>query len=1158
MQNQLPKFLFGGFVLLLVCSGQPGQAQLLVASNIQQNPSVTSQVVNRQLREVLTELKSRYKAEIMYELGAVEGLTVGSNAVNPRVTLEENLNTILRPLGLRYKKVNSSSYLVTVEKRIKKLARAESPFHDTDVPVGIASVNFEPKEPQKLLNTSTGKNALAAAEHTVTGVVKGETDEGLPGVSVVVKGTTRGTATDANGNFRLDVQDENATLVFSFVGYVNQEISVGGRTTIDLTLVPDLKSLNEVVVVGYGTQKKSHLTGAVGKVTSEGLNQIPVSRPDQALMGKLAGVQIVTNNAQSGSAPTIQVRGAASITAGTQPLIVVDGYPVPTDLSAIDMNDVESIEVLKDAASAAIYGSRGANGVIIVTTKSGMAGKTQVSFNTSVGVKESIRKIAIPSLNEWIDFVKADNNGVLPPEIIAAQRFNAHTDPNDVVLRNGSFQNYQVNVRGGTQQARFFVSGGVVKDKGVVLSNDYTKYNVRANVEFKLGKNFDMGINLSPSYAVQNEMPQSMHDAIRTVAPWAPLFHDASTVEVTGKPLGSLVHQRDFDPARNPVYKATNLPNLSATGNNNSYATILGTTQYNTELRTINNTFLKWNILDGLSFRTSMGVYTRQLDNYFFQSSTASVDALIQGAALARASTRAVYANTRVLDWLNENILNYKKVIGKHEVDAIAGWTAQSTVINTSSSEAINFATDNIQTLNAGTASVLTTFREKNRLLSALARVNYSYNDIYLLSVGSRWDGSSRFGAANRWGYFPSASLGVRISELPFMVNNRTINELKARISYGATGNNNIGNYRAFANVAPVGAVLGSNEGVVPGFNVTSYANQNLGWERTFSVNAGVDIGLLNDRFRLSIDAYDATTDKLLLYLPISGVTGFDGYWVNRGKVQNRGLELDLTARVITGSNFSWTINAVGATVKNKLLDFGGSQQLISTGDPKRVNYFLARVGEPLVQYYGYVQDEQVSLKGSNYWPIGVAAERIFVKDLDGNGKIDLNDRKILGTPYPKFTWGLTNSFRYKSFDLSMIWQGSHGAKILNIDPNYYEVQFNPTAANAYLAYPAERQAFARLKTETDYHVQDGSYIALRNLNLGYSIPKSFSKKLGMAGMRFYATSSNLIFSMAKSYTSLNPEGVSVDFEANPLKKGWQKGAYPVARTVALGMNIDF
>ncbi|SDY61082.1 SusC/RagA family TonB-linked outer membrane protein [Hymenobacter psychrophilus] len=1008
------------------------------------------------------------------------------------------------------------------------------------------------------LTTLAISPALAQTTSSIAGKVTGPDGAGMPGVTVVVKGTNQGTSTDGDGAFRLENVSPTAVLVFSSIGSKPQEMPVNGRTQLSVALQDDSQALDEVVVVGYGTQRKSHLTGAVAKVTNENLQQIPVARPDQALIGKLAGVQISTSNAQAGSAPTIQVRGAASVTAGTSPLIVVDGYPVPTDLSAIDMNDVESIEVLKDAASAAIYGSRGANGVILVTTKSGKSGKTKVTFNTYFGGKETVKRLPLYNLDDWASYVRGQNNDVLSPEIQQAQRINAGTDAQDAVFRRGYMQSYQANVQGGGEAARFFISGSYLKDQGVVINNDYTKYNVRANVDFKLSERFEAGVSLNPSYTKQNELAVSLHDAIRSIPAWMPIYTTEATAALTGKPVGSYQHQRDFDPARNPFYKATGLTGISTSGDNNGIAQIEGQPQSNTELRTITNAYVKVKILPGLTLRSSLGFFTRSYERDYFQASFAKTDAFTQGDAMARAATRAIVNTRQVLDVLNENIFNYQREIGQHTFDAVAGYTVQGTEYSNTDGTAVNFATDNIRTLNAGTVSAVSSSKEQNRLQSALFRVNYAFRDTYLLSLGSRWDGSSRFGADNRWGFFPSASLGVRISEMPFLKGNETLSELKLRASFGATGNNNIGNYSSRALVSPAGAILGSSEGVVPGFNVSSYGNRDLGWERTFSLNTGIDIGVFQNRVRLAVDAYQSTTDRLLLNVPLSSVTGFDSYLANQGKIQNRGIEFELTTRIMEAGKLKWDLSAVGTRVRNELVNLGGTERLVSTGDPKRNNFFLAQVGQPLVQYYGYKFDREVPITGSNYWPIGVASERVFVKDLNGDGKIDSNDRTVLGSPYPKFTWGLTNTLRYGPVDLSFVLQGSHGAKIFNIDPHYYEGQFTATGSSAYLALPAAEQAFTRIKSETDYEVQDASYVALRNLNIGYAVPVSFSKKAGMSSLRVYMTAANLFYSMAKDYTSLNPEGVSADFSADPLRQGWQKGAYPIARTVAFGINAEF
>ncbi len=993
------------------------------------------------------------------------------------------------------------------------------------------------------------------AQTAVSGTVLDDNERPLADVSIAVKGKNISARTDANGRFTLQAA-EGDVLVASFVGFKQEEFVFRNSQPVVFSLSRDVKSMDEVVVIGYGTVRKSSVTGSVSKIRNDNLDQIPVSRADLALQGKLAGVNILTTDAQAGAAPTIQIRGAASISATTNPLIVIDGYPVPTDLSMVDMNDVESIEVLKDAASAAIYGSRGANGVVLITTKSGREGKAKINFNVYTGVKETYRRLDFYDMNTWVEFVKGDNKGApLSNNILTAQRFNAMTDPQDIIFRQGSIRNFSANVSGGNNAVKYFLSGGVSLDKGVVIKNDYQRFNLRGNLSIKASPKLEIGLDFSPSYTITEDLPLKIHDALRTISPWMPLYHNDTTAKYTGKPVGSYVHQRDFDPARNPAYQAFGFPSLSATSDNNGYTQIMGTDRKVYELRAVANTFLKYSFTPDLSFRTSFGFFTSQREREIYRASWARVDILNPQTTIAqaRANTFGQNTQTNILDLLSENIFNYKKRFGRHDVDAIAGFTAQTTRGKRSDIQANNFATDEIKTLNAGTIVGASTTKETNNLLSALFRINYSLNDKYIFSIASRWDGSSRFGPENRWGWFPSASGAWRISQERFLQGSSLVSELKLRASYGATGNNNIGNYRYFANVTPVNAILGDNPS--PGFVSSLYSNNNLGWERTFSFNTGIDAGFWRNRLSMTLDYYNATTDKLLLYLPIPYVTGADGYYVNLGKVENKGLELELTGRIIDNKNFKWTTTLVGSRNRNKLIDFGGNTELISNGDSKRNNFFLARVGEPLVQFYGYVADSAVSISGSNYWPIGVTAERTFVKDINGDGVIDSRDRTVLGSPYPDFTWGMTQSFRYRNLDASFILQGSHGAEVYNIDPNYYEIQFNSTGVNAHLKYSPGLQAATRYKTESSYNVQDASFIALRSVNIGYNLPRKLASRLKVSNLRLYATANNLWYSFADNYTSLNPEGIN-EFDDDPLKRGYQRGAAPVTRTIAFGINL--
>jgi len=1001
-----------------------------------------------------------------------------------------------------------------------------------------------------ILSLFTLISGWTQAQSLITGTIKDEKGQSLPGVSIAIKASSKGTSSTANGEFKIPAQPDDV-LVFKFIGFETREIAVGSQKTLNVVLKETSNVMDEVVVIGYGTQKKTSVTGSVSKLNNDNLNQIPVARADQALAGKLAGVQVQTTDAQAGAAPVIKVRGAASITAGTNPLYVIDGYPVPTDLSAIDMNNVESIEVLKDAASAAIYGSRGANGVILVTTKSGKNGAAKFGFNNSTGFKNVYRRLEFPTLSEWATHVKSVNNGTLSPEIIAAQKFDVETDPQDIIFQTGSFQNTQLNISGGSNTVKYYASGEGLYEKGVIRTNDYKRYGGQANIDITPNKKWKVGVSLTPSYTVQNTPNFKVHDLLRAFATWLPLYATDTISKYTGIPVGYIVHQRNFDPATNKAYTGVN---LSATANNNGYANLEGidNTTYTAKILTSAN--VKYNFTDALSLRISGSAFYNSARNEFFQQSWAARDPLIQGAASARASTRGTLGTTEIMDLLNENLLSYNKTFSKHDVNAIAGFTMQSTNVRNNSSAATNFATDEIPTLNAGTLSAVSSTQERNNLASLLFRVNYAYDNKYLFSVASRWDGSSRFGAGNRWGYFPSASAGWRVSAEEFWPASAVVSDMKIRASYGATGNNNIGNYKAFANVSPVGAVL--SDATSLGFNSTFYDNPDLGWERNFSFNGGVDLSFLRNRFTLTVDAYKSTTKELLLYVPIPTITGNNGVWANRGEVQNQGIEFELGSRILDAKGLKWNLSVNGSSNKNTLKDIGNSTSLINVGDPKRINYFLAQVGSPLVQFYGYEVDQDIPVSG-NFWPTNVHSDRIIAKDVNNDGVVNESDRVILGQPTPKFIWGLTNNFKVKSFDIGFVLQGSHGASVFNADPNYYETQFSATGTSAYLSLPANLQARARYKTESAYSIEDASFIALRNLNVGYTLPAKFLKSIKSSNVRLYVSAANLWYKFANGYSSYNPEGVN-EYTDDPLKNGYQRGSAPITRNITFGLNANF
>ena len=995
---------------------------------------------------------------------------------------------------------------------------------------------------------------------TITGTIfSSENGLPLPGVSITIKGNKQGVATKADGTFTIKAY-KGQTIDITSVGFEKQDIKVNKTEYLQLNMKATTVETQEVVVIGYGTRKKSHLTGAVTKVTNDNLGQIPVSRADLALQGKMAGVNITTTDAQAGAAPTIQIRGATSITAGTQPLIVIDGYPSPVDLSAIDMNDVESIEVLKDAASCAIYGSRGSNGVIMVTTKGGKAGTGKLSINVSSGIKNVYRRIPFSSLEQWKQFVMNQNGGVLPANVIAdgqiprAEIFDAHNTPQDAIFRSANFTNLQISGSGGTAQFRYYASLSGMLDDGVVIGNTHKRLGMRVGFTAKVTPKVTLDFGLTPSYEEVYMVPIQIDEALREMAPWMPLYQTDSTSKYTGMPLGSIVNGRDFDASWNPNYTG---PTMESGTGNSPLQQINGTTNKTTQIRNITNLSLKIDFTRYLSFKSTVGFMVGTSSHDIFQRSYAQADPVIDGLAFAQLSSFASINKVQVLDLTNENILSYKRIFKKHDFDFIAGFSTQYTNTTTIYGQAGDFANDNISTFNAGVMQNLRSDVQEEPLVSVLSRINYAYDNKYLISVSDRADGDGKFAPNNRWGYFPAVSVGWKISNEKFFPNNKYVNDVKIRASYGATGNKNIPNYGYFAQVTPVYASLGNQP--TPGFQLSSFSNDNLTWERTYSTNLAADLGLFSNKLRLTVDVYSAETDKLLYNLQIPTSTGDTSYLKNIGKVNNKGIEVELSLPIISKGNLKWNVSANCSSNKNKLLDLGGLNNQIVEGDPKRANFYINQIGQPLTQYYGYRTDSIVPIKNTVYWPIDLTSLHAFGRDMNKDGKLTTDDRVVLGNPYPKFNWGLTSNLQYKQFDMSITLHASLGAKVFNIDPYYLGTEYGTAGAQAKNNQGYDSATLSRIviKTQTDLFIQDASFVALRNLNIGYTIPAHKLRKMHMTRFRIYCSAANLWYHFASNYTSFNPEGDN-GYPGDPLRKGYQRGSVPLARTITFGANIDF
>ncbi len=1010
--------------------------------------------------------------------------------------------------------------------------------------------------------------SIAQTHQTITGSVQDVNGESLIGVNVVEKGTTYGTITDINGRFNLSVSTQNPTLQISYLGYENQEIEIVNGQENKIILKESFMNLDEVFVVGYGVQKKSHLTGAVSKVKSESMAELPVSSIDQALQGKLAGVTIQNTTSEVGEAPQIRIRGMGSISASSEPLVVVDGYPTSDGLSMVDLGDVESVEVLKDAASGAIYGSRAANGVILITTKSGNINKPKYAIKAFGGLKYAYQLHPIMTTDEYLTMRR--NEEALGGETVGSMERSWGTFENETDWQReglnepASIYNAQFSVSGGKKELRYYISSSYLKDEGIMIDNDYEKFSVRAKMDATLSPKIKMGINLTPTYSKRQRPATNYIDFYRSYG-WLPVKHNAQTSAITGKAIGEYAHGRDFN---NQTFTDENGEFTArpwSTSNNNPRSIMDNEKRFRYDYRLQTNAYLSVKITDDLEFKTSNGFYFKYNEVEEYRNLAAKKDG---------EPNRGVYGNELFLDLLTENTFDYNKSFGLHGITALAGFTAQKTKIKSANMVGLNFPTDYVPTLNAASTIELTesqTFREEIGLMSVLGRLTYSYDDKYLMSASLRTDGSSLFGPENRWGWFPAVSLGWRVSEEGFMEQFSWVDQLKLRASYGVTGNNDIPNYAHQNKLNPANYPFGANNGSVqPGLaNVSStLANKGITWEQTDEYNFGMDLNVLNSRINISAEYYYSVTRKLLFKQPALSFTGYTEYWNNIGKVRNRGLEFELTTYNIKNKQFEWTTSFNIAANQNRILEIGGEERFINKGE--RSEQYLAQVGNPAIQYFGYktigVWNSQEEIN-NNASHISDKPGGLRVADLYKDGVINDKDRTALGNPFPDYTWGFSNRLSYKAFDLSVMIQGVQGLDIFNGDGYYVEskrINLN-YVSNRWInaenpgdgKTPYENNGI--LWQETDYMIEDGSYVALRDVVLGYTLPKRAATKMGLSGLRLYLSGQNLFYIWSDDYRGVNPEArYTYGAYTSPLIDGYQRGGFPIQSTVTGGIEISF
>jgi TonB-linked SusC/RagA family outer membrane protein len=1057
-------------------------------------------------------------------------------------------------------------------------------------------------------------SVVALAQKTIEGKIS-DVKSGAPlaAASITVVGAKNGAgvSTDEKGNFSIKVNSARAKLMISAVGYKSQIVELNGKTSIDVKLEVMAAVLDDIVVIGYGQQRKSHLTGAVSKVKNENLDEIPTSSLDKTLIGKIAGVTVQNTSSEVASNPRIRVRGLSSISASADPLVVVDGHPVPDGLSMVNAFDVESVEVLKDAASAAIYGSRGANGVIIITTKSGKTNKPKYAVKAYYGQKAPYKLHPIMSTSEYTQkmfdeaamrakdpTVTAANQNLTTPQekarylVESVLRSGDGTNWQEEALQNASIYNVQMGVSGG-KDLRYYVSGNYQSDEGIMGHSRLDRMNFKTKLDGALSPKVKFGVNFNPSYSRSESPAVNFTDYYRFYS-GLPVRHTAATAAfVKQNPQWANLQPGDWAQAghfSNLVYQGympdgtyynsgtdgsvTDGKVIPFSSSNNTPKSIAERqNSFTDNYRALTGADITIDLYKGLTLKTQGSAYFNYIETNSFSKRNAKADGDVN---------RGVNYSKKFIDLLWENTLNYTTSIkGKHNISALMGFTAQKTSINESQITGLNLPSDDIQTLNQASSIDLSgTYTQKTPigLLSYLGRLTYDYEGKYLFAASLRTDGSGYFPEGQKYGWFPAVSAGWRISSEPFMEDVRWLSNLKIRSSYGATGNNkiepfsylellNIANYAFGAGTGTLGSGLAANNDVLPNI---------LTWERTFQYDGGIDIGLFGDRFTASLEYYNGVTDRLLYKQATMSFSGSNLYWNNIGKVRNQGIEVELSSVNVRKKNWQWSTNLNISGNRNKLLQMGGEPYQYNYGERNEI--YASVVGSPSVQYFGYKTDgvwksdqEIADAKADGY---SSAMSKYFVAgglkfvDVTGDKVIDEADRTILGKAFPDFTWGVTNTVKYKGFDLTFVIQGVQGTSVLNGDAYYneskwYNKNYNTPGRWVSAANPGDgKTPYASSGSDwmlTDYVIENGSYAALRSCMLGYSLPAKYTKRAKLNGVRMYAAGENLFYIMSKNYRGINPEARTTSGTySSPLIDGYQRGGFPIGRTVTVGIDINF
>lgn len=1013
----------------------------------------------------------------------------------------------------------------------------------------------------------------------VKGLVQNERNEPASGVSVILRNSktnfTLGTTTDTSGAFTFARVPSGGPYSFtlSAIGFEQQSLSgYNIKEDITLSLMVKMKSTNvgleQVVVVGYGTQKRKDLTGSVASLDNKELRDLPLTRVEQALSGRAAGVQVKFADGQPGSAPQIRIRGIGSISAGVDPLYVVDGFPTD-NIQTLNPNDIESIDILKDASATAIYGSRGSNGVVIINTKRGKTGEPRINFDTYYGQQKVTEMPKFMNANQQATYyynsirnrnLDLGNNvtgdpatwAIRVPQTVLDVISGKNTNDNsalDAVLRTAPQASYNLSVSGGNENVKYALSGEYFNQDGIILNSNFKRYSIRANIDGQLSKRLSIRLSLNPSYIANNNVIAQGGGA------------GAST-----SIIGSATSAQPYYPLYNAdgsyfVYQTID----ASTDLYNPIALALEKQDVSSRTRLLGNLNVEYKLFDGFKLNILLGGTTNNTKGYSFWPQLP--------VFLNRAAEGTDFASSGY-NWLAEYTANYTKSFGKHSINALAGYTVQEDVINENSITSTNFPNNLVPTLSAVSGIITTGTGTKSEwsIVSQLARVNYNYDGKYFLTASVRRDGSSRFGDNNKFGVFPSAAVAWRVSDETFMERFSFLSLLKLRASYGKTGNNNIGNY---ASLSTINYIKYTTGGVaIGGFTPGAIPNPDLGWETQEQVNIGADIGLFKGRVNLTVDHFISKNKDLLLNVNIPTASGFGTALQNIGEVKNTGWEFVLSSTNINTRDFNWTTDFNISTYENEVVRLGPSGDDIISGNN------ITRIGQPIGMFYGFIADgifvNAAELAAGPIYNKGLADETragdIRFKDVSGangkpDGKIDNSDLTVMGSPYPDFYYGMTNRLTYKNLGLSFNIAGSKGNQIysnamviyrlirsrsrtLTTELNYWKSESDPGDGKTVRPDDVPRGG---LRLPSTRYLDKGSFLRVNNITLSYMLPERISTKLTLNSLRVYASVNNaFVFTDNRSF---NPD---VSNSGNSLTPGIDNNNYPLPRSIIVGLNVSF